>query len=289
MSGLSDLSLLRSFVAVIDCGSVLNAAARVGRSQSAVSMQIQRLEAEVGQPLFRRDGRVLRPNTAGEELLLHARHLLRLADQALSSLRSPQAAGVVRLGVPEDYLAYLMPPVLARFAQEHPLAQIELRCEPSPFLLEHLAAGRLDLALVTRTPRQPFAMLRHERFVWAAAPEHAAWLRDPLPVALFEAGDIARRTAVEALQTAARPYRVVCSSKSLLGLMAVARAGLAVVGLVESCLPPGLIRVGVAEGLPTLPGFDLSLVAGPAEPAPLAARLQDFLTRELGGSAAPTA
>jgi hypothetical protein len=130
-------------------------------------------------------------------------------------------------------------------------------------------------------PRQPFAVLRRERLVWAAAPDHAAWARDPLPVALFEAGDIARRMAVEALQAADRPYRVVSSTHSLLGLIAVAQAGLAVIGLVESCLAPGLVRVGEAEGLPALPDLDLSLVAGPGYPQPVAAHLADFLGREL--------
>lgn len=284
-----DLSLVRSFVAVIDCGSIQLAAVRVGRSQSAVSMQIKRLEDAVGRPLFRREGRNLRPNPTGEDLLLHARRLLRLSDEALASLRRPDEAGVIRLGVPEDYAAYLLPPVLSRFAQDHPLADIELTCEPSPLLLRRLAAGGLDLALVTREPQQPYAMLRRERFIWASTPGHAVWLRDPLPVALFEAGDIARRYAVEALQGADRPYRVVCSSKSLLGLIAVAQAGLAVVGLVESCLPPGLVRVGEAEGLPALPMFDLSLVRAAGEPGPLAAHLGDFLARELGGGGMATA
>lgn len=276
-----DLSLLRSFVAVIDCGSIHLAAARLGRSQSAVSMQIGRLEAGIGRPLFRREGRSLRPNPAGEELLLHARRLLRLSDEAMASLRRPEVAGTVRLGMPEDYAASLLMPLLTRFAQDHPLADIELTFESSPALLRLRDAGRLDLALVTREPRQPFAVLRRERFVWAAAPQHAAWARHPLPVALFEAGDIARRFAVEALQGSDRAYRVVSSSKSLMGLIAVAQSGMAVVGLVESCLPPGLVRVGEAEGLPGLPMFDLSLVHGPGEPGPLAARLGDFLAREL--------
>ena len=274
--------LLRSFVAVIDCGSIQLAAARVGRSQSAVSMQIRRLEEDVGRPLFQREGRNLRPNPAGEDLLLHARRLLRLSDEALASLRHPEAAGVVRLGMPEDYAAHLLAPTLARFAREFPLAEIELTFDSSPALLRLGEAGKLDLALVTREPRQPFAVLRRERFVWAAAPDHGAWLRDPLPVALFEAGDIARRLAVEALQAADRRYRVVSSSHSLLGLIAVAQAGLAVVGLVESCLPPGLVRVGEAEGLPPLPVLDLSLVPGPGEPVLLAAHLAAFLRRELG-------
>jgi DNA-binding transcriptional LysR family regulator len=267
-----DLTLLRSFVAVIDSGSVLGAAARVGRSQSAVSMQIQRLEEDVGRPLFRRDGRTLRPNAAGEELLLHARRLLRLSDEAVASLRHPEDAGVVRLGVPEDYAAYLLLPVLARFTQEFPLAEIEL-------------TGRIDLALVTRYPHQPFAVLRHERFVWAASSEHSVWEREPLPVALFEASDIARRYAVEALQDADRPFRVVCSSRSLHGLIAVAQAGLAVVGLVESSVPPGLARLGEADGLPPLPMFDLSLLPARPDRGRVAAQLHVFLSRELGAAA----
>lgn len=188
----------------------------------------------------------------------------------------------MRLGVPEDYAAFLLPPVLARFAQAYPLAEIELTCEPSPPLLKRLEAGTLDLALVTRGPYQPFAVLRRERFVWTAAPEHAAWLREPLPVALFEPGNIARRYAVEALQGAERDYRVACSCASPLGIIAAARSGLAVAGLVEACLPPGLRILGDAEGLPPLPMFDLSLVPGPKEPSNLVARLRDFLLRELG-------
>ena len=277
-----DLLLLRSFVAVVETGSVLRASARVGRSQSAVSMQIQRLEGVIGRPLFRRDGRTLRPNPAGEELLLHARRLLRLSGEALMSLKRPEDAGLVRLGVPEDYAAYLLLPVLTRFARDYPLAEFELTCEPSSALLAQIDAGRLDLALVTRYPHQPFAVLRREQFVWAANPEHQAWLRDPLPVALFEAGDIARRFAVEALQSTDRPYRVVCSSRSLHGLIAVAQAGLAVVGLVQSSVPPGLVRLGEAEGLPPLPMFDLSLVQAAGAPSRLAAELHDCLVRELG-------
>lgn len=277
-----DLTLLRSFVAVVEGGSVLQAAARVGRSQSAISMQIQRLEDEIGRSLFRRDGRTLRPNQAGEELLLHARRLLRLSDEALASLNRAEEAGLVRLGVPEDYAAYLVLPALARFSQEYPLVEIELTCEASTALLQRIDAGRIDLALVTRYPHQPFAVLRRERFIWAARPENEIWLRDPLPVALFEAGDIARRYAVEALQDAERPYRIVCSSRSLHGLVAVAQAGLAVIGLAESSVPPELVILGEAEGLPAVPMFDLSLVSAAGEPSRVAVQLREFLERELG-------
>lgn len=276
-----DLALLRSFAAVCDCGSVLHAAARLGRSQSAVSMQMRKLEQDMGRPLFHRNGRTLRPNAAGEELLVQARRLLRVADEVQASLHGAVPRGAVRLGVPEDYAAFLVLPVLARFAQDFPLAEIELTCEPSVSLLHRLDAGQLDLALVTRYPHQPLAVLRRERFVWAAAPEHAAWQRDPLPVALFEAGDIAHRYAVEALQSHDRRFRVVCSSRSLHGLLAVAQAGLAVVGLVESSIPPGLVRLSEAQGLPALPMFDLSLVPAPGARSAVVTELYDHLRREL--------
>lgn len=278
-----DLTLLRSFVTVVDCGSIRLAAARIGRSQSAVSMQISRLEDMIGRKLFHREGRTLRLNPAGNELLLHARRLLRLSDEALTQLQSPEAAGVIRFGVPEDYAAYLLAPLLARFAQDHPLTEIALTFDSSSGLLPLLDDGQLDLALVTREPRQNFAVLRREALVWAAAPEHEAWRRNPLPLALSEAGDISRRLALEALQGSDRPYRVVSSSKSLLGQIAVAQAGLAVVALLAICVPADLMRLGDAEGLPMLPMLDLSLVHAPGEPTRPARQLAEFLGRELGG------
>lgn len=280
MSEPLDLSLLRSFVAVADCGGILHAAPRVGRSQSAVSLQMQRLEADVGRKLFQREGRNLRLNPVGQELLLHARRLLQMSEAALASLRRPEETGVVRIGVPEDYAAVL-PPALARFAQSHPLAEIELVCAPTAPLMARIEAGAVDVAVITRDKRQPYGLLRREPFVWVAAQEHGAWLREPLPVALFEQGNTARRHAVEALQRADRPYRVACSSESPLGLIAAARAGLAVAGLVACCVPPDLTVLGEAEGLPALCPFDLSLVMAPGEPSPLAARLKAFLLQDL--------
>ena len=217
-------------------------------------MQIKRLEEDVGRPLFQREGRSLRPNAAAQDLLLYARRLLRLSDEAVASLRRTDAAGTVRLGMPEDYAAHLLTPTLARFGQEFPLAEIELTLDSSPALLRLLDIGKLDHVLVTR---------------------------DPLPVAPFEAGDLARRFAVEALQAVDRRYRVVSTTHTLLSLITVAEAGLAVVGLIESCVPPGLTLLGEADGLPVLPVLDLSLLADPGEPPPLVQHLRDHLTRDL--------
>ncbi len=281
-----DLSLLKSFVAVVDCGNIQYAADRVGRSQSAVSMQIKRLEEMVGRPLFLKEGRSLKLNPAGEELLVHARRLLRLSNEALASLRGGEAVGAVRLGMPEDYATWLLAPAISRFGQEYPLVEVELTFDKSPKLHRLLDEGKLDLALVTREPGQSFTVFRRERFVWAASHEHKAWLRDPLPVALFDAGDIARRIAMEALQNADIQYRVVTSTQSLLGLVAIAQAGLAVIGMVESSLTAGLVPLGEAEGLPPMPVLELSLVTGKGETSAVTTRLAEYLARELRGDGA---
>ncbi|MGT2467364.1 LysR family transcriptional regulator [Mesorhizobium atlanticum] len=181
-----DLNLLKTFVAVVESGSLSNAAPRVGRSQSAVSMQMQRLEDMVGNQLLVRGPRTVTPNAAGEDFLIYARRLLKLSDEAWASVTRPKETGSVRLGVPDDYAAFLLPPVLSRFAEDHPLVTVELVCEQSTALVKTLAEGRLDLAIVTRLPDQPLEVIRLERFVWVASPNHVAWEADPLPVALFE-------------------------------------------------------------------------------------------------------
>jgi len=276
-----DLTLLRSFVALVECGNIQLAADRIGRSQSAVSMQLKRLEYDIGVPLFVKEGRNLRPNASGQDLLIYARRMLRLSDELKASLKHPDATGKVRLGFPEDYAAQLMSPILASFAQDFPLAEIELTFGTSPQLLQLLKASKIDVALITKEPDQQFESIRLENFIWAAAPEYRAWLRDPLPVALFDAGDIARRIAIEALQNAGIPFRLVCSTPRLLGLISVAQAGLAIVGLVESCMPTGLIKLTEDDGLPNLPSLNLCIVQSAGEPSLMVKSLTDHLRRQL--------
>ena len=139
-----DLDLLRTFVAVVESGNFSSAAPRVGRSQSAVSMQMQRLEQELGRPLLTRMPRTVVPNAAGDDLLIYARRLLKLSDEARASVSRPDEAGTVRLGVPDDYAAFLLPPVLARFAEDYPRVNVELVCEPSRLLVPAIDEGRID-------------------------------------------------------------------------------------------------------------------------------------------------
>jgi len=280
-----DLNLLKTFVAVVESGSLSNAAPRVGRSQSAVSMQMQRLEETVGNQLLVRGPRTVTPNAAGEDFLIYARRLLKLSDEAWASVTRPKETGSVRLGVPDDYAAFLLPPVLSRFAEEHPLVTVELVCEQSTALVKTLAEGRLDLAIVTRLPDQPLDVIRLERFVWVASPKHVAWQADPLPVALFEPGCAARMNVLQALGDADRSYRCTYSSASLLGLVAVVQAGLAVAGLAQRSVPPSLRIIGANEGLPVLPDLEIGILRNPLSTTPAVERLNDFLRRDLAQQA----
>lgn len=272
-----DLDLLRTFVAVVESGNFSHAAPRIGRSQSAVSMQMQRLEEELGRPLLVRMPRAVVPNAAGDDLLVYARRLLKLSDEARACLSRPEEAGTVRLGVPDDYAAFLLPSVLARFAEDYPRVTVELVCEPSRLLTAAVEEDRVDLAIVTRLPSQPFEVLRREPFVWVGAPNHVAWSFDPLPVALFEPGCAARANVIDALSAAGRLYRNTYSSSSLLGLCAVVQAGLAVAGMAASSVPPTLAVIGDAQGLPPLEPLDMSLIRYPASDTAAVSRLDEFL------------
>jgi DNA-binding transcriptional LysR family regulator len=141
--------------------------------------------------------------------------------------------------------------------------------------------GRVDLAIVTRLPAQPFEVLRREPFVWVGAPNHVAWSFDPLPVALFEPGCAARANVIDALSAAGRAYRSTYSSSSLLGLCAVVQSGLAVAGLAASSVPPTLAVIGEAEGLPALEPLEMSLIRHAASDAAAVSRLDEFLRKAL--------
>jgi DNA-binding transcriptional LysR family regulator len=141
--------LLRTFMSVVDTQSFTRAGQAVNLTQSAVSQQLKRLEQELGQELFARNGREVALTPAGEALLPYARRMLLLHDEAVSALSRPEMVGLVRLGSPDDYAARFLPSILARFAQAFPRVQVYVRCEPSSRLHHLLAESALDLIVVT--------------------------------------------------------------------------------------------------------------------------------------------
>lgn len=268
-----DIDLLRSFVAIAETGVLGQAAARVGRTQSALSMQMQRLEGIVEQPLLHRTGRGMSLTAAGERLLARAAELLRRHDETLAELRGEQLSGVLAFGCPDDYAVAFLPQLLRGFASLHPRVQLEVVCAPTPRLRELLARHALALALVSVPDDAPAAgVIRREPLVWVAQRGSSAAQQDPLPLALGAPDSMDHQAPRRVLEAAGRPYRIACASSSLAGLVAMARSGQAVTVLTRGAVPEDLQVLAPGQGLPTLPAVGLTLAFDREAPgAPAAA------------------
>ncbi|UCV00861.1 LysR family transcriptional regulator [Acidovorax radicis] len=252
---------LRAFVAVVDAGSLSGAAPLVHRSQSAVSMQIKKLEAALDRPVLLRGPRHLEVTPAGAQLLSYARRVLDLQAEAHAALFGPKLAGRVRLGVPDDYASTYLTPVLRSFSHRYQGVEIELTCEQSTSLIPRVVRGELDLALVSRDKPQRGRFLFDEPLVWVGAAQYEAWRRDPLPIAVYESTSMARQATLSALAARRRAYRIVYHSSSLAGQLAAVESGLAVAVLTRCSVPPNL---QILQNLPAefdLPPLDAMHVA----------------------------
>lgn len=278
---LLELELLRTFQAVAGVGSFTIAAARLNKTQSAVSMQIKRLEMLTGKPLLRRNNQGVELTPAGETLLSYAARLLQVHDEAVAELTEPVVQGVVRLGAPADYAATFLADVLPFFAQTFPQVEIEVRCDLSVNLMDALAAGQLDVALATRHARMPVGeRLRREALVWVAARNGRVHEQDPLPLALFPKGCSYRELALNALAEHGRNTRIAYTSPSVTGLQVAVTSGFAVAVLIQSAVLPGMQILGPEQGLPVLPQVEIALYRAD-DASPPAACLADYIVRNV--------
>lgn len=286
MSQSLDIDLLRSFVAIAETGVLGQAALRVGRTQSALSMQMQRLEGIVAQPLLHRTGRGVTLTATGERLLVRAGELLRKHDEALAELRGEQLSGVLRFSCPDDYAVVFLPYLLQGFASLHPRVQLEVMCAPTPRLHELLARRAVDLALVSVSVAETGGavggdVIRHEPLVWVTQRGGAAASIDPLPLALGAPDALDHLLPRQALEAAGRAYRLAYASSSLSGLVGMARSGLAVIVLTRTAVPDDLEILTSAQGFPDLPGVGVKLAFARDEPTALtaafAAHVRTFL------------
>lgn len=263
-----DSELLRSFVAIADQGNFTRAANAMNRTQSAISMQMKRLEEDVvKRPLFERDGRQVQLTAEGQILLGYARRILKLHGEVFNTLRQPHMVGSVKIGTPDDYVMRFLPGILSQFAQSYPLVQVEVHCEPSGQLLQR---QDLDLSIVTRQPGNEIGqLLRQERFVWAQARGQNLHESSPLPLAMFNAGCFCRAWACNALEAMEKPYRVAYTSPSLSAIMAVVSAGLAITAQLESIISADLEIIGAEQGLPELPLTSIVLLRNPRNQSPV--------------------
>lgn len=275
-----DIPLLRTLLAVVDSGSFTQAATQVHRTQSAVSMQVKRLEEVVGRTLFERSGRRSKLTREGEALTEYARRILHLHDEALTTISEPEIAGSVRLGVPDDYISGFLPPVLSAFAETYPLVEVELHCASSTKISRDHETGAVDIGLVTiEMVKQTCELVRREPVVWATSRRHLVHERNPVPLAVFEPGCSFRRWAVETLDDVGRPHRIAYSSESMAGLVAAVEAGLAITILPHSGMPTDFRELTPDEGFPVLPLVDIGLIPPRSDAGPAVHALADHLSQ----------
>ena len=253
-----DLALLRNFTIVARTGSISLASLEVGRTQSALSMQMHRLEDMIGHALLHRSGSGVRLTAAGEKLLAHAAALLARHDEILADMSGTTLKGSVNLGCPEDYSIAFLPGLLTEFCALHPEVELRMVCAPTIELRPLLHRRQIDLALVSLSDAGSSEVIRKEDFVWvanAATPEVLG--QAILPLALSAPMTLDYRAACEAMETANRRYRVAFASNSLAGLIAIARTGHAISVLTRTAVPPDLHIVSFR--LPMLPTIGIAV------------------------------
>ncbi|CAD6554119.1 HTH-type transcriptional regulator GltC [Paraburkholderia metrosideri] len=277
-----DLDVMAMIVAVADTGNISRAAEVVHRSQSAVSMQIKTLETALGKPLFVRKPRNVVPTQDGEVLLTYARRMLALRDEAWAAVVRPDVTGRVSIGVPDDYASSLLPPILKKFSVTYPKVEIQVVGLPSVALAPMVKDGSVDLVCATRVKGLSGEFIRFEPMEWAAAPSaHEIWQERPLPIAVFLPGSVARENAIRSLERAKITYRTSYESPSLLGLISMAEAGLAVVSLARCAVPAHFMLLGQAQGLPKIDALEMVLARSTGSKRPPCEFLAEAILSEL--------
>ena len=258
-----DIDLLRTFVTIADTRSLTRTATEVGRTQSAISMQVRRIEEAAGGAVLLRTVRGVELTARGETLLRHARELLRIHDEALAELTGRSLSGAIRFGCPDDYCITFLPALLREIAGRHPRVAVHLVCASTTHLRRMLRDKRIDLALISLAPGDDGeAAVRYEKLVWVGAHTRAAEHGEAsLALALSEPDTLDHQAARRALDGAGIAYHVACESASKDGLLAMVRAGIAITVLTEGAVPADLTVLDTHAGLPPLPSFGMAIAS----------------------------
>lgn len=261
-----DVDLLKTFLAIADTGSFTKAAEEVHKTQSAISMQMKRLEELLGVPLFAKDGRMSRFTPDGERLVDYARRIVSFNDEVVSVFTKPELTGTIRFGTPDDYAEKFLPEILARFARTHPLITVNVDCLRSSELFARVKRSEIDLALVTHgcdiVTDEP---VRREQLVWVTSMRHCAHMAEVVPLAVSHSGCEWRGKVLKSLDMQGRKYRVAYSTPNSSAVNAAVMQGLAVGAMPELCVRPGMRILTEKDGFPSLGSFDIGLVRKPGK------------------------
>ncbi|HEY8594263.1 MAG TPA: LysR family transcriptional regulator [Devosiaceae bacterium] len=261
MSSPLDLDQLQTFCVIADCGSFTEAARQVHKTQSAVSMQIKRLEERLGQSLFKRDGRSISLTPEGDTLYSLARRMLRINAEIVDTFSDEVLAGNIRFGVPDDYAVRLLPVILSGFQRTHPKIMVDVRCKASEELLAGMRSGQFDIIVFTQGTNHEFGELfRTEKMFWVTSHGGVALGTDPLPLACGPQCCYWRANAIEELNRIGRDYRIAYTSSNATAIASAVLSDLAVGFLPESALQPGMRVLAQDAGLPRLRDAQIALM-----------------------------
>jgi len=283
-----DLTALRSFVMVADTGGVTRAAHTLNLTQSAVSMQLRRLEETFGRQLYERAGRSVKLTPEGEVLVSYARRLVALNDEVWRRMTEAEFDGAISLGVPHDIINPYIPGLLKRFRRDYPRVRVELVISFTEILLQRLEAGEIDAILTTEAGVGDGGVtVAERRLVWAGAAGGSAWSQDPLPLA-FERTCAFRKPSFAALDKAGRAWRMITDTQSEAAIHATISADLAIFSQMENTLSPGLAGIGREAGLPELPAFKINYYQSPSMNEAVGAALSRYVREAYSAPAART-
>jgi len=285
MSGELDGTLLKVFVAIIECHGFSAAAERLHKTQSTISQSLQRLEEIVGTPLVQRTSRSVSLTPGGETFLIYARQILKLHADAISAVQLPDEQVCIHVGMPEDYAQFCLAGVLRDFQGQFPQVRPDICCEMSTALVSRLQRGELDLVLgVQHANLQPGEYLCDEPLVWVAAEGWRAGEDESVALAVYAEGCAFRANAVRALAEAGRPWHVVYTSQSPRGIGIAIEQGQSVGVTARRLVPPGWQVLDEAQGFPPIEPARLMFWRSTQCQALAVEALVDILTRQLGRS-----
>jgi DNA-binding transcriptional LysR family regulator len=256
------MDLLRAFVSVAQLNSFTKAGEILGRSQPAMSLQIQRLEELVDEPLLSRIGKNLELTEAGESLYDYANQILTLNDLAISQLSKSSISGKIRLGIPSEFATVLLPKIVSRFAKAYPNVTLEVNCELSKLLLskEGKASHDLILALEDKPSAIGSNLVKTDDLVWVASADHNAQKVSTVPLIAAAEGCIYRHRAIRVLDRSRQPWQIVYTNPDLTGIQYAIQEGLGVTVLAKSTVPKNLKVLSPSARFPDLGKVGISLI-----------------------------
>ncbi|TQV80520.1 LysR substrate-binding domain-containing protein [Denitrobaculum tricleocarpae] len=260
-NALLETDLIHTFVAISEVGSFTAAAKRVLRTPSAVSMQMKRLEDQLGRPLFHRHARRVSLTVDGEAFLIHSRELLRINEEALARFRVAQLEGRIRFGALDDFGSRFLPQILARFAATHPLVEVDVVLSTTAALTRQLEAGELDLVLTAADKHEslPGKTIYSEPLVWVGKRNGRAHRRVPLPLTLSAQGCPWRAAALASLEETNMRYRIAYTCETGQGQLAAVDSDLAIAPIPASLVSEDHEVLGLKQGLKQIGDYRLLL------------------------------